>query len=292
MKFVLVVAMLIPFAAFAQSMKPCCQVKSPTSIPAHTIEISDFSIRTMTMLGDDPLFITAHESPPPSDFSASTGTFITFKTDDGEGGRAFEVKSPKPSNKVVFMFHEWWGLNEYIQQEAERLQKELGDVTVLALDLYDVRTTASPEEAGKLMQAVKTERAINIIKGTLEYIGKEARVATIGWCFGGGWSHQASLVAGKQAVACVIYYGMPEMDIERLKSSNAPVLGIFARQDNWITPEKVREFEQAMKEADKLLTVKMYDAVHAFANPSNPKHDKKAAEDAHKNTIAFLKKYL
>jgi len=246
----------------------------------------------MATLANDPAFIRAHERPLPSNFSSSSGQFITFKTADTLDGRAFEVKSPSPSNNYVLMIHEWWGLNEYIQQEAERLQSELGNVTVLALDLYDGKTTSSPEEAGKLMQAVKAERAVNIIKGALEYIGADARVATIGWCFGGGWSHQASLIAGKQAVACVIYYGMPEMDVHRLEMLNAPVLGIFAKKDNWITPEKVKEFEQAMKRAGKKLTVKMYDAVHAFANPSNPKHDRRAAEDAWKHTVAFLKTHL
>lgn len=282
--FFVLILFVTPILAAAQSEQSCC-------VPPST-KATGFGPHRMAMLSNDPSFVKAHESPLPSSFSPTVGTFVTFKTADTLDGRAFEVKSPKPSDKVVFMFHEWWGLNEYIQQEAERLQKELGDVTVLAIDLYDGKVASSPEEAGKLTQSVKTERAVNIIEGALDYIGPNARVATIGWCFGGGWSHQAALIAGKQAVACVIYYGMPEMESERLKGSQAPVLGIFAKQDEWITPEKVKEFEKAMKQAKNQLTVKMYDAVHAFANPSNPKHDKKAAEDAHKHTIAFFKKHL
>lgn len=103
----------------------------------------------MAMLANDPAFVTAHESPHPSNCSASAGEFITFKTADTMDGRAFEVKSPTPSDNYIFMIHEWWGVNEYIQQEAERLRNELGNVTILALDLYDGRTTASSEEAGK-----------------------------------------------------------------------------------------------------------------------------------------------
>jgi carboxymethylenebutenolidase len=41
-------------------------------------------------------------------------------------------------------------------------------------------------------------------------LGKSAKIGTIGWCFGGGLSLQASLTAGKQAAATVMYYGMPE----------------------------------------------------------------------------------
>lgn len=281
--FVLLVS-VIPFLAFGQTSNPCCMALSETSLRSAT--------QHMAILANDPTFVRIHENPLPSDFTASSGKFITFKTADTLDGRAFEVKSPIPSNTYIFMIHEWWGLNEYIQQEAERLQKELGNVTILALDLYDGKTTASSDEAGKLMQAVKAERAANIIKGALAYVGPDARIATIGWCFGGGWSHQAALIAAKQAVACVIYYGMPEMDVNRLITLNAPVLGIFAKKDRWITPEKVKEFEKAMKEAGKKLTVKMYDADHAFANPSNPKHDKKASADAWKETIAFFRKHL
>jgi carboxymethylenebutenolidase len=85
---------------------------------------------------------------------------------------------------------------------------------------------------------------------------------------------------------------MPERNVERLKQLDAPVLGIFAEQDQSITPEIVRDFEQKMKGAGKEVTIKMYDAVHAFANPSNPKYDKVAAEDAHKLAIAFIQKQL
>lgn len=285
MKSILILALLmIPVLALGQSEKSCC---SPTSI-----QTNGSGPNQMAMLGGDPSFVKTHEAPLPTSFTPTSGAFITFKTADMLDGRTYEVKSPKPSNKFVFMFHEWWGVNEYIQQQAEQLQKELGDVTVLALDLYDGKVTTSPEEAGRLTQSVKNERAVNIIKGAVDYVGPDAKIATIGWCFGGSWSHQAALIAGKHSIACVIYYGMPEMDVEQLKTLHAPVLGIFAKQDGWITPEKVKEFEKAMKKAGKQLTVKMYAAVHAFANPSNPKHDKKAAEDAYKQTIEFFKKHL
>ena len=84
------------------------------------------------------------------------------------------------------------------------------------------------------MQGVKEDRAKAIIKGAIAYAGPNAHIATIGWCFGGGWSLQASLLAGKQDVACVMYYGMPEQDVNKLKTLHADVLGNFANKDNWI----------------------------------------------------------
>jgi len=67
------------------------------------------------------------------------------------------------------------------------------------------------------------------------------------------------------------------------------VLGIFASQDGWINQEVVDIFEKNMYELKKSITIKWYDAEHAFANPSNPKFNQSAAEDANKMTLSFLK---
>lgn len=271
--YVLLVLSFISFSlASAQS---CCQLSSS---------------REFAMLSDNKSFVSSHLSPLPFHFVAERGSFITFKAPDGKEGRAFEVKGK--GNRFILMFHEWWGLNDYIQREAEKLQQQLGDVTVLAVDLYDGHVASSPEEAGKLMQSVDEKRARSIIQGALEYAGPLAHIGTIGWCFGGGWSLQAAIMAGKQGDACVMYYGMPETDTEKIKSLKAPVLGLFAQKDNWITPEKVNTFEKQMKENGKEISIKFYDADHAFANPSNPKFNKEAGEDAYQKSVAFLKSKL
>jgi dienelactone hydrolase len=116
-----------------------------------------------------------------------------------------------------------------------------------------------------------------------------AMLASIGWCFGGGWSLQEALLGGKQTVGCVMYYGMPEKDVARLKTLNSDVLGIFASQDKWISPEVVARFKKDMAAAGKSLTVESYDADHAFANPSNPKYKKADAAQAHAHALAYLR---
>ncbi len=142
------------------------------------------------------------------------------------------------------------------------------------------------------MQSVETERAQAIINGAITYAGDEAQIATIGWCFGGGWSLQATILADDQAAGCVMYYGMPVQEAEQIAAIEADVLGIFASQDGHITPEVVNNFEQQMQEANKTIDVHMYDAGHGFANPSNPKYDDEATADAYDKTLAFLKSHL
>ncbi|WP_165768202.1 dienelactone hydrolase family protein [Hymenobacter amundsenii] len=243
------------------------------------------------MLATNEDFSGGHDAPLPFTYAGS-GEMIEFKTTDGGSSKAFEIKSSIRSDKYLFVIHEWWGLNDYIKQEAARLAKELPGTNVIALDLYDGQVASTPDEAGKLMQSVKTERAQAIIKGALLHAGSRAQVASIGWCFGGGWSLQTALLAGKQAVGAVMYYGMPEKDVAKLKTLNTDVLMVFAKQDKWINQEVVTQFEKDMKMAKKGLTVKAYDADHAFANPSNPKYNKAMAEDAHAAAVAYLKKNL
>ncbi len=245
------------------------------------------------MLGSNADFQKMHASPDPINFTPTKGVEITFPTTDGTDGRAYFVKTEIKSKKFLLVFHEWWGLNDHIRNEAERFSTELysSDVNVIAIDLYDGMVATNADEAGKLMQAVKTERAIAIIKGVLNYIGTDAEIQTIGWCFGGGWSLQAAIEAGTNLKGCVIYYGMPEKDSKRIQNLSGPVLGIFASKDGWINKPVVEEFEKQMKAANKKIEVKWYDADHAFANPSNPsKYDKAAADDANKLSLNFIKK--
>jgi carboxymethylenebutenolidase len=241
------------------------------------------------MLTLDKQFVKGHASPLPFVHVSAVGKMITFKTPDGTTGRGYELKPAKKSNKYLFVFQEWWGLNDYIKKEAESYFNDLGEVNVIALDLYDGKVATKAEEAVKLVQAVKPERAAAIIKGAQDYAGNKAEIASIGWCFGGSWSLQSAIITGKQNIGCVMFYGMPEKNVERLKTLNSDVLGFFASRDKNITPEVVKEFEANMKAAGKKIRTRMYDADHAFANPSNPDYNQKFAAETHRLAAGYLR---
>ncbi|MFM8741431.1 MAG: dienelactone hydrolase family protein, partial [Cytophagales bacterium] len=211
---------------------------------------------------------------------------------EGAEANAFYLEAKKKTNNWIFVFQEWWGLNDHIKREAENLYNDLGNVNVLALDMYDGKLATDPQTAGKYMQEFKKERGAQIVKAAIAFAGTKAKIGTIGWCFGGGQSMQASLLAAKQAVACVIYYGQPEEDLEKLKTLNCDVLNIWPTQDKWINKEVITKFEANMKAAGKKLTVKSYEADHAFANPSNQRYNKGFTADAYQHTIAFFKERL
>src|ERR1700761_2305684 len=273
--------------AFGQTKKVAA-VKMPTAV----VCCAKSATQQFAMLASSKKFVLSHSAPKPFHFQSSIGKPVTYKTPDGATSTAYELKAKTPTNNYLLVVHEYWGLNDYIKKESERLYNDLGNVNVIALDLYDGKVATTREDAGKFMQAVKEDRAQAIIKGAIEYAGPKARIATIGWCFGGGWSLQASILAGKQDVACVMYYGMPEKDVNRLKMLNADVLGNFGNKDQWINPKVVAQFDADMKAAGKKLYLHQFDADHAFANPSSPNNNSEAAKQAYAFTLEYLKPRL
>jgi len=276
-KIFFIAALFAPFLTFAQNT--CCSMAKNAT--------TEFASLT-----NDVNFIAAHQSPTAYVHQSEVGKMVSTKLSDGSTVSAYYLAAPKSSDKVVFVFHEWWGLNDHIKKEAEKIYHDLGDANVYAIDLYEGKTTANREEAAKLMGELKDDRAKLIMNAWIAKVGKKAKIATIGWCLGGGMSMQATLESGKNAKACVIYYGMPEQNTERLKKLNAPVLMIWPSQDQWINKKVVDGFNMNMTAAGKSLEVHSYDADHAFANPSNPQFDKEKTEDAYRKSIQFLKDNL
>ena len=244
-------------------------------------------------LSQNPAFVSKHDDPIPFHYDEAQGKMITFACSDGKDGQAYAIEAKKKSDEYLLIFHEWWGLNDYIKKQADYLYDQLeGKVNVIAVDLYDGNVATEQKDAKTYMQNLSQERAKAIMQGAIDHAGKKAKIATIGWCMGGGYSMQASLLAGDHAVGCVMYYGMPETDVERLKQLNADVILFWGTQDKFINKDVVDQFQQNMNAAGKKLETHSYDADHAFANPSNPKYNKEAAAEANKLSLAFLKEKL
>lgn len=245
------------------------------------------AVDAFALFAGDQNFRDMHPDPAPTELEAK-GATIEFPVEGGANGRGYLVKAKKKTNQYLLLFHEWWGINDYIRNEAEMWSKEL-KINVLAVDLYDGKVAASADEAGKLMQSNDAKRSAAIILGAAKFAGDKADFRTMGWCFGGGWSLQASLLLKEKSKACVMFYGMPEKDVEKLKSLNPQVLFVHAQKDKWINDEVVSAFEGNMKSAGKNLTVARYDADHAFANPSSPRYHESSAKQARQTVKQFLK---
>jgi carboxymethylenebutenolidase len=233
-------------------------------------------------------FKNAHADPKAIGKLALTGSMIKINVTGGPQANAYLVKSYQSTKKWLLVFHEWWGLNGYIKKEADKFANDFKDVNILAIDMYDGKVATTADEASKLVNEVPDSRIEQIVRASIDYMGDTSKFATLGWCFGGGWSLQTAIIGGKRDVGCVMYYGMPEKDMSKIDKIECPVLGIFAKRDVGITADKVRDFEAKMKLSMKSLRVRTFDAEHAFANPSNPHYDGEAAAQANSAAMTFL----
>lgn len=204
---------------------------------------------------------------------------------------ALAVPATTPAPTVI-LIHEWWGLNDQIKAVAAELANQ--GYVGLAVDLYDGKMATDPGTAQNLMQAVDPAAATETLVAWAGWLKADARstgkLGTVGWCFGGGWSLNASIAT--PADATVIYYGRVERSVEDLRKLKGPVLGHFAEQDQWINREMVGGFEKNMAAAGKSLEVHWYDANHAFANPTGDNYRKPEAELAWSRTTTFFKSHL
>ena len=155
---------------------------------------------------------------------------VTITTEGGrEVSAALGVPAALPA-PAVMLVHEWWGLNDQIKSVAAALAD--AGYLALAIDLYDGQVTADAGKARELVGAVNAEAATDTCASWVGWLrGHESgtgKVGTVGWCFGGGWSLNASLAAPVDAT--VVYYGSVKKGRERLAALAGPVLGHFATQ--------------------------------------------------------------
>jgi carboxymethylenebutenolidase len=196
----------------------------------------------------------------------------------------------------IIVIHEWWGLDNWVKQQAQKLAEQ--GYVALAVDLYRGKVTADPEIAHELMRGLPDDRGLRDLKAAVAFLKKQKnvdpkRIGSIGWCMGGGWS--LTLAENEPTLkAAVINYGHLSSDQATLKPIRAAILGSFGALDQGIPPTTVEEFEKQMKELGKKAEVKIYPhAGHGFENPVNGERYKPDdTADVWQRTFAFLKQNL
>ena len=221
------------------------------------------------------------------------GERVTFKANGRTAGGY--LARPAGSGPGIVVIQEWWGLVPHIERVADRFAAE--GFVALAPDLYHGETTTSPDQAGKLMMTMRIDEAARDLDGAIDYLAGQgvtgSRVGTVGFCMGGALSLFAASRSSKVG-ACVVFYGGHPNVKPDLAGLQAPVLGIWAGKDGFVTPAVVAELDTQMTELGKRHEFHTYpDAQHAFFNDTRPEvHDPQSSADAWAKTLAFLRKEL
>ena len=222
--------------------------------------------------------------------------------EDAQGYLVYPVSSSDSQGKLpaVVMIHEWWGVNQNIKDMANLLAKQ--GFVVLAADLYHGKVADNPQRAMELVQMARNNQNNSIanLQEAVKYLSlasnvDSTKIASLGWCFGGGQSLQLALNSQEHPLAAtILYYGTPLVtDKQSLSKIKWPVLGIFGDKDEAIPMGEVNQFRTSLNQSGITNEIHIYNGVgHAFANPSGDNYAPKETADAWQKTLSFLKKYV
>ncbi len=197
---------------------------------------------------------------------------VTFPSGDSTGqGVLYLPKGPGP-HPALIVIHEWWGLNDWIKQEAAGYAAN--GYVALAVDLYHGNVADTPDMAHELSRGLPQDAGVRDLVAAFKYLKgrkdvKGGDIGAVGWCMGGGYALQLA-IAEPALRAVAINYGALATDKTALEKIHAAVLGNFGGQDHGIPPDAVHAFEAAMQSLGKPVDARIYpDAGHAFENPNN-----------------------
>jgi len=223
------------------------------------------------------------------------GQMVEFASNGGKAQGYIAVPTSGKGPGVV-VIQEWWGLVPHIKNICDRFAAE--GYVALAPDLYHGKSTTSPDEAGKLMMTMRIDEAEKDLRGAITFLlnheaTTSSKVGTVGFCMGGALSLFAA-TKNSRVGACVIFYGGHPNVKPDLPNLQAPVLGLYAERDGFVTPDSVHELERKLKEMGKPAEMHIYPGVdHGFFNDERPTvYNEAAAKDAWKRVIEFFSTQL
>jgi len=197
---------------------------------------------------------------------------VTFPSGDGNAQALLYLPQGAGPHPGLIVIQEWWGVNDWIKQQAARYASN--GYVALAVDLYRGKVADNGDMAHELMRGLPQDQGVRDLVAGVKYLQgrkdvKRERIGAVGWCMGGGYALQLA-IAEPALKAAAINYGALATDKDQLNKIHAAIMGNFGGQDHGIPPDAVHAFEAAVKPLGKPADIKIYpDAGHAFENPNN-----------------------
>jgi carboxymethylenebutenolidase len=123
-------------------------------------------------------------------FAADSKT-VSYKSGDETVQGVLYTPSGNGPFPAIIVIHEWWGLNDWVKEQASKLAGE--GYAALAIDLYRGKVAKTSDEAHEIMRGVPEDRAKRDLHAAFAFLAsqsnvKKDRIGAIGWCMGGGYS--------------------------------------------------------------------------------------------------------
>lgn len=232
----------------------------------------------------------------------------------GHGGDEVEAYLAQPEDDGkrggVVVIHHMPGWDRGTKEIVRRFA-EMG-YDAISPNLYSREAPgAAPDDAAATARAqggVPDERLVGDVKGSMEHLRglptSNGKVGVIGYCSGGRQSVLAAcnldLDAAVDCYGAFVTGTPPEGFpmrvtnlVDQLPNLAAPLLGLFGADDQFPSPEQVKELEEILNANGKELELHSYEgAGHAFFANDRPAYRVEAANDGWERIAAFYTKHL
>jgi len=182
------------------------------------------------------------------------------------------IEGKRPGVMVV---HEWWGLNDYARERADKLA-EAGYVA-FAADMYgNKQVTEHPAQAQQWMKVVTADvdgwrkRAeLGLAQLSGQSLTDPDRLAAIGYCFGGATVMQMAYAGARLSAVVSIHGSLPAVSEADGANIKAKILAFHGDKDDFTPKKNVDAFEAALDQAGANWQLVVFGGVrHSFTNPN------------------------
>jgi dienelactone hydrolase len=225
--------------------------------------------------------------------AAAGGNFVTYKA----GGAEYEgyYTSPRKSEALVILVHDWDGLTDYEVKRAEMLKKE--GYAVFAIDLFGKgNRPVETDEKRALTGALYGDRAkmrmlLNAgLKAAEKEYGKSGPVIAAGYCFGGA----AVLELARSGISLegfvTFHGGLTTPDGQDYSQTKGRLLILHGTADASVSMDDFAGLARELEEntiAHEMITYS--GAPHAFTVFDSPRYRKDADTKSWERFLDFLK---
>ena len=224
-----------------------------------------------------------------------TGESITFAGPRGELRGAWAA--PAEPKGAVLVIHENRGLTDHIASIPPRLAAD--GYAALAVDLLSEEGgTAALGDSGAATAALgqaSTERLVADLRAGLDELARRApsaKLAVMGFCFGGGMTWQLLAAGEPRLAAAVPFYGPAPAGADFAGSKGAAVLGIYGELDQRVNATRDAA-AAALTAAGLTHELRTFPGVdHAFFNDTGARYNEAAATQAYQATLDWFGRYL
>jgi carboxymethylenebutenolidase len=232
------------------------------------------------------------------------GEFIEIKYEGSQHPIRTWIVYPERKDRapIVIVIHEIFGLSDWIRAVADQFAKE-GFIAV-APDLISgmgpggggTEAVGSRDSVVQLIRGLSAEETYKRLNAVRAYAMKipaaTDKIATVGYCWGGGRSFGYAC-AEPGLNAAVVYYGTSP-DSSDLVNLHVPVLGLYGGDDARVIAT-IQPAAEVLKKLNRVYQYEVYEgAGHGFLRAQSGRNgaNLQATEKAWPRMLEFLRKYL